>query len=81
MMRIVISTGRVTFNNFNCLVFQGDSGGPLIYLESDGVYTQVGITSFGAAAGCELGYPAAFTRVKEYLCWIAANTDLNFPFC
>ena len=31
-------------------VLQGDSGGPLIY---NGV--QVGLTSFGAAIGCEAG--------------------------
>jgi secreted trypsin-like serine protease len=80
-MRIITSTGRVTFHNFNCLVFKGDSGGPLVYLESDGVYTLVGITSFGAAAGCERGYPAAFTRVIEYHCWIRGHTGLIIPPC
>jgi secreted trypsin-like serine protease len=81
MMMIIISTGRVTFHNFNCLVFQGDSGGPLMYLEEDGVYTLVGFTSFVAANGCQLVYPAGFTRVNKYLCWIAARTDLTFSFC
>ncbi|XP_036672028.1 serine protease 1 [Drosophila suzukii] len=51
----------------------GDSGGPLV-LESSKV--QIGLTSFGAAAGCEKGYPAAFTRVTSYLDWIKSNTDL-----
>ncbi|XP_037721353.1 serine protease 1 [Drosophila subpulchrella] len=51
----------------------GDSGGPLV-LESSGV--QIGLTSFGAAAGCEKGYPAAFTRVTSYLDWIKSNSDL-----
>jgi secreted trypsin-like serine protease len=63
-MTIIISTGIVTFHDFNCLVFQGDSGGPIIYLEKDGVYTQDGIVSFVAADGCEFEYTAVFTRVN-----------------
>ncbi|KAH8302586.1 hypothetical protein KR044_008463, partial [Drosophila immigrans] len=51
----------------------GDSGGPLV-LESSKV--QIGLTSFGAAAGCEKGYPAAFTRVTSYLDWIKSNTGI-----
>ena len=70
-------SSRVTFQ-YICLALQGDSGGPLVYRESDGVYTQVGIVSFGAAAGCELGYPAAFTRVTSYLNWISSKTGLTF---
>ena len=27
---------------------------------------QIGITSFGLAFGCELGFHAAFTRVSKY---------------
>ena len=76
-MTILTLTNRVTFQ-YICLGLQGDSGGPLIFLESDTVYTQVGIVSFGAAAGCQLGYPAAFTRVTSYLGWITANTAVRF---
>jgi len=50
----------------------GDSGGPLTVLHQ-GVHTQVGITSFGAADGCSLGYPAAFARVSSFRGWIDAN--------
>ncbi|XP_017139280.1 serine protease 1 [Drosophila miranda] len=53
----------------------GDSGGPLV-LESSTV--QVGLTSFGAAAGCEKGYPAAFTRLTSYLDWIKTNTGISY---
>lgn len=53
----------------------GDSGGPLV-LEASKV--QVGLTSFGAAAGCELGYPAAFTRLTSYLDWIKSNTGISY---
>nr|ANG56302.1 chymotrypsin-like serine protease [Eriocheir sinensis] len=50
----------------------GDSGGPLNY----GGKTY-GITSFGAAAGCEAGYPDAFTRVTYFLDWIQTHTGVT----
>ncbi|XP_061386839.1 serine protease 1-like [Musca vetustissima] len=53
----------------------GDSGGPLV-LESSKV--QIGLTSFGAAAGCAKGYPAAFTRLTSYLDWIKSNTGISY---
>ena len=31
---------------------------------------QAGIVSFGAAAGCSLGYPAVYARVTYFLDWI-----------
>lgn len=51
----------------------GDSGGPLVTEIRTGVKTLVGIISFGAAAGCSKGYPAAFTRVTSFSSWIDAN--------
>nr|P00771.2 RecName: Full=Brachyurin; AltName: Full=Collagenolytic protease [Leptuca pugilator]1AZZ_A Chain A, COLLAGENASE [Leptuca pugilator]1AZZ_B Chain B, COLLAGENASE [Leptuca pugilator] len=50
----------------------GDSGGPLNY---NGL--TYGITSFGAAAGCEAGYPDAFTRVTYFLDWIQTQTGIT----
>ncbi|XP_045139168.1 chymotrypsin BII-like [Portunus trituberculatus] len=50
----------------------GDSGGPL----NHGGKTY-GITSFGSAAGCEKGYPDAFTRVHYFLDWIKKNTGVT----
>ncbi|XP_042857306.1 chymotrypsin BII-like [Penaeus japonicus] len=50
----------------------GDSGGPL---NLNGM--TYGITSFGSSAGCEVGYPDAFTRVHYYLDWIEANTGVT----
>jgi secreted trypsin-like serine protease len=73
---ILTSTSRVTFQ-YICLALQGDSGGPLVYQQTDGAFTQVGIVSFGSAAGCQLGYPAAFTRVTSYLSWISSNTAIR----
>jgi len=56
----------------------GDSGGPLIQKaggKSAGQkWTQVGIVSFGASAGCEVGMPAGFTRTESYLDWIMDET-------
>ncbi|KAI7815317.1 Serine protease [Rhyzopertha dominica] len=49
----------------------GDSGGPLVV---DNI--QVGITSFGIALGCEVGWPAVFTRVTSFLNWIEQNSDV-----
>jgi secreted trypsin-like serine protease len=46
-------------------------------VETDGNFTQVGIVSFGSAAGCQMGYPAAFTRVTSYLSWISENTAIR----
>lgn len=53
----------------------GDSGGPLV-LEYAGDRFQIGIVSYGAAAGCEKGYPSVFTRVASFLDWISTNTGL-----
>ncbi|KAH8342299.1 hypothetical protein KR059_000617 [Drosophila kikkawai] len=51
----------------------GDSGGPLVLASSK---VQVGLTSFGSAAGCEKEYPAVFTRVTSYLDWIKEHTGI-----
>jgi len=50
----------------------GDSGGPL----TSAAGNLVGITSFGAAAGCEAGYPDAFTRVSYFRDWIREKTGV-----
>jgi len=43
----------------------GDSGGPL-YILKDGRINIVGVTSYGAAAGCGIGVPSVFSRVSYY---------------
>ncbi|XP_061401173.1 serine protease 1-like [Musca vetustissima] len=64
----VATTGGISTCN-------GDSGGPLV-LESSKI--QIGLTSFGAAAGCAKGYPVAFTRLTSYLDWIKTNTGISY---
>ncbi|XP_055846211.1 brachyurin-like [Episyrphus balteatus] len=52
----------------------GDSGGPIVLDKSPEKNTTViGITSFGAALGCEKGWPSVYTRVTKYLGWIKKN--------
>ncbi|XP_072946886.1 brachyurin-like [Epargyreus clarus] len=48
---------------------QGDSGGPL----QIGGPILIGVTSFGAAAGCQRGFPAAFARVTSFVAWLRAR--------
>ena len=76
-MTILTLTRGVTFKII-CLVLQGDSGGALALQESDGVWTQVGVVSFGAAAGCTRGFPVGFARVTSFLNWISSATGLSF---
>merc|ERR1719234_737347 len=59
----------------------GDSGGPLNMkydVKSDGMgdkWKQVGVVSFGASAGCEVGFPAGFSRTEYYRDWLCSETD------
>lgn len=47
---------------------QGDSGGPLVRVQN-GVFKQVGITSFGQ--GCaDPDYPGVYTSVADHITWI-----------
>ncbi len=53
---------------------QGDSGGPLLMFNSNNVWEQVGITSYGI--GCAEQYnPGVYTRVAAYQSWI--NDTMN----
>lgn len=70
---IVTSTNICVATTNGKSTCNGDSGGPLVLASSK---VQIGLTSFGAAAGCEKGYPAAFTRTTSYLNWIKSNTGI-----
>ena len=60
-------------------ICQGDSGGPLNLPVGGGQYMTIGVTSFTASAGCELGYPNGYARVTSFLDWISQNTGLEIP--
>ncbi|CAG9583251.1 unnamed protein product [Danaus chrysippus] len=51
---------------------RGDSGGPLVVQRGDRTVL-IGVTSFGIAFGCEIGWPAAFSRVTSFLGFINDN--------
>lgn len=51
----------------------GDSGGPLTVAAPGGGPLLIGVVSFGAAAGCELGHPAGYARVTSFDDWIRAH--------
>merc|ERR1711909_133513 len=58
----------------------GDSGGPLVTkagakTAAGKKWNQVGIVSFGSSSGCEVGYPAGFTRTEYYTDWIMSNSS------
>ena len=56
----------------------GDSGGPLgHYDEARERWVEYGIVSFGASSGCEVGYPAGFTRTEYYLDWIKQQAGID----
>ncbi|XP_050075229.1 brachyurin-like [Anopheles maculipalpis] len=53
----------------------GDSGGPLAVRENGSL--QIGVVSFGSAAGCSVGMPSVYARVSFFLDWIEANSDFT----
>lgn len=55
----------------------GDSGGPLAIRTKEGPVI-VGLTSFGIALGCEVGFPGVFTRVTSYLDWIEEVSGVSY---
>ena len=47
------------------------------FREADRTWTQIGITSFVASAGCQSGNPSGFTRTRSILNWICFVTSGN----
>ncbi|XP_070490853.1 chymotrypsin-like elastase family member 1 [Chironomus tepperi] len=71
---IVVETTLCAETTYNASTCGGDSGGSYIF-NIDGFKRLEGVTSFGAATGCQLGYPVGFTRVTSYLDWIYYNIN------
>ncbi|XP_037039761.1 brachyurin-like [Bradysia coprophila] len=69
---VVCATGSGGPTQGHC---PGDSGSPLTILEG-GVRTQIGVVSFGAAAGCDLLYPSGYMRTANFIHWINEQTGI-----
>ncbi|XP_045111201.1 uncharacterized protein LOC123504604 isoform X2 [Portunus trituberculatus] len=57
---------------------RGDSGSPVQIQMENGRWVQLGILAFGAAYGCEAGYPSGNILLPPYISWIEGVTDLEF---
>lgn len=75
--------GNVVTDNIICSSGAGgrgicpsDNGGPMGYMNADGTFTQIGVASFYAAAGCENSLPSGFTRIRNYVNWISQETSI-----
>ncbi|GBN35642.1 hypothetical protein AVEN_246685-1, partial [Araneus ventricosus] len=47
----------------------GDSGGPLLHEDYDGVWSLIGVVSFGYKCA-EPGVPGTYSRISYYMPWI-----------
>ncbi|XP_041779186.1 brachyurin-like [Anopheles merus] len=68
----VCAVGRDAPNQGTC---NGDSGGPLTVNEN-GQSVQIGVVSFVAAAGCELGFPSGYVRTTHFRNWIREQSGI-----
>ncbi|KAL7015763.1 hypothetical protein ACKWTF_016661 [Chironomus riparius] len=69
---VIITESKLCTSTFTGSTCAGDEGTGLT-VEIGGTKTLIGIGSFRAAEGCELTYPAVFTRVTEFIDWIDFN--------
>lgn len=66
---IVLDSNICTSGTGGVGICQGDSGGPLT-INAQGEDILIGISSFVAYHGCQLGLPSVFARVTSFLDWI-----------
>ena len=70
-----ISTKQICAGDENFDSCGGDSGGAMLSSEkNNGRWAVIGITSFGPSICAHSEYPGVYTRVTEYLDWIASKT-------
>lgn len=54
----------------------GDSGGPVVFYHKNKDYL-IGVTAFGSAGGCEIGFPTVYSRITNYLDWIFRKSAIK----
>jgi len=69
-----ICSGPLTGGLSPCV---GDSGGPLIQRTKEGVTTQRGVVSWGLAPCGQVGAPAVYTDVAQFVDWISKKMTSN----
>ena len=57
---------------FFLCILQNDSGGPLVQKNKKGIYTLIGIVSYGTGCGLRK-YPGVYTKVASYMDWLDEN--------
>lgn len=57
------------------VLLQGDSGGPLV-CQNDGVWTLVGVVSWGSS-WCNPFSPGVYTRVTKFIPWVREVLQAN----
>ncbi|KAM3964084.1 brachyurin [Aphomia sociella] len=70
---IVLPSNICTNGHGGVGICQGDSGGPLTVTTVDGEDILIGVSSFVARDGCQLGFPSAFARVTSFMDWIRVH--------
>lgn len=67
---VILDSNVCTSGSGGVGICQGDSGGPLTIFTNGGQEILLGVSSFVAYAGCELGHPSAFASVPKFIDWI-----------
>ncbi|KAF4533087.1 hypothetical protein B566_EDAN003807, partial [Ephemera danica] len=77
---VFIRDSMICAGNGAAAVCTADSGGPLLVQEEDGLWTLVGVSSFGALPACgNPQFPDVYSRVSPFVSWIALVLAIPLP--
>lgn len=72
----IVGDTNICTSSKDGLPCEGDEGGALFTIDTDGLPTLIGISSYEFSLGCISSYPAVYARVTEALQWIQDNSDV-----